>query len=98
MHQEDGDIVQFQLDDEPLDAGVEVMKPLTPHAWRGEKCIRLLTHDGHQLINRRHAVLALECRVMAQRACDEIGLIDHAGANRTGIDFDEADQRPDPAA
>ncbi len=98
VHQEDRDIVELQFDDEPLDAGVEIMKALAADARRRQKRIGLLADDGHNLVDRRDPVLAFIGRVMAQRARDEIGLIDHSGAYRTGIHFDEARPRPDPAA
>ncbi len=45
MHEEDADIVEFELDDQSLDAGVEVVKTLAGHARRGQQRIGLLAHD-----------------------------------------------------
>ena len=81
MHQEDRDVVQLKLYDEPLDAGVEVMESFAADPGRSEKRIRLLAHDGHQLIQRGYAVLALEGGVMAERAGDELRLVDHSRAD-----------------
>ena len=52
MHQEDRDVIELELDDEPLDAGIEVMESLAAHPRRRKKGIRLLADDGHQLIHR----------------------------------------------
>ena len=66
MHQEDRDVVEFQFDDEPLDAGIEIMESLAAHPRRREEGVGLLADDGHHLIHRGDAVLALEGGVMAQ--------------------------------
>ena len=50
MHEEHAHILEFELDDEALDAGIEVMEALAAHVWRGQKRVRLLAHDRHELI------------------------------------------------
>ena len=81
MHQEYRDVIEFQFDDEPLDAGVEIMETLAANPGRRQKCVGLLAHDRHQVIDRRDAILALIGRVVAQGARNEIRLIDHSGAD-----------------
>jgi len=80
MHQENRDVVELQFDDETLDAGVEVMETL-PEPRRRQEGVGLLADDGHQLVDGGDTVLALERRVVAEGAGDEIRLVDHAGAN-----------------
>ncbi len=60
------------------------------HVRRGQEGISLLAHDGHEVVQRTGAVFALEGRVVAQVAGDMLGLIDHAGADRAGVDLDQA--------
>ncbi len=91
MHQEYGDVIEFQFDDQALDARVEIMEALAANARRRQKSVGLLAHDRHQMIDRCDAILALVGRVVAQRAGNEIGLIDHSGADGAGVHFDEAD-------
>ena len=92
VHQEDGAFLQLQLDDQPLDAGLEVVEALALDARRGQERIGLLAHDGHQLIDRGRAVLALVGGVVAERIGDLLGLVDQPGADRAGVDLDQADQ------
>src|SRR5882757_5595234 len=89
MDQENGDIVQFQFDDETLYPGIEIMESFASHARRRQEGVGLFAYDGYQLIDRRDAVFALERRVMTQGTRDEISLVDHAGADRAGVDLDE---------
>ena len=49
VHEEHAHLVQLQLDDQPLDAGIEVMEALAVHARRGQECIGLLAHDGQEV-------------------------------------------------
>jgi hypothetical protein len=51
MHQENGQPIKLQLDDESLDAGIEIVKPLTGDPRRREKRIRLLAQDRQVLID-----------------------------------------------
>ena len=97
VHEEDRHFLQLQLDDEPLDAGLEVVKALAFDARRGEKRIALLAHDRHQLIDGRRAVLALIRRVVTERVGDLLRLVDQARADRAGIDLDQPDEVRDPA-
>src|SRR6266403_1399332 len=89
VDQENGDIVQLQLDDEPLDPGIEIMEAFAPDPRSGQEGIGLFAHDGHQLVYRGHAVFAFERGVMPKGPRDEIGLIHHAGADRTRVHLDE---------
>src|SRR6185437_13471517 len=91
VHQEHADVLELELDDEPLDPGIEVVEALPVHVRRGEKGIALLAHDGHQMIDRARAVLALERRVVPEFSGDRFRLVHHAGADRAGVDLDEAD-------
>ena len=91
MHQEHADLFQFQLDDQPLDARVEVVKALAMHPRCGQEGIGLLAHDGQEVVYRRCAILAFICREVSQAACDEFGLVDHAGPHRAGVHLDQAD-------
>ncbi len=91
VHQEDAHVLQLELDDESLDAGIEVVKALAVHVRCGQEGVALLAHDGHQIVERARAVLALVGRVVAELAGDVLRLVHHAGANRAGIDLDQPD-------
>src|SRR5688572_10977616 len=91
VHEEDAHIVEFELDDEALDAGVEVVEPFALDARCGEEGVALLAHDGHEVVDRGLAVLALVGAVVAQRVGDVFGLVEHAAAHRADIDLDQAD-------
>ncbi len=91
VHQEHADVLELELDDEPLDAGIEVVEALAVHVGRGQEGVALLAYDGHELIDRAGAVLALEGRVVAELAGDLLRLVHHAGADRAGVDLDQAD-------
>src|ERR1700722_17103661 len=58
---------------------------------RGQEGVGLLAHDGHEIVDRAGAVLALEGRVVTEVAGDVLGLVDHPRADGPGIDLDEAD-------
>src|SRR5665213_804737 len=90
VHQEYAHFIQLQLDDQTLDAGIEVMEPLPRHMRRRQKGVGLLADNGHELVQRLGAVLALEDGEMPQLLGDVLGLIDHAGADGTGVDLDQA--------
>src|SRR5450631_1845212 len=90
MHQEDGNVVEFQLDDEPLDPRVEIMEPLAAHTGCREERIRLFANDGYQVVDRGNSVLAFESRVMTQGAGDEVGLVHHSRSDGPGVDLDQA--------
>ena len=91
VHEENADVVELELDDEPLDAGVEVVEALAFDARRGQECIALLAHDGHEIVDRALAVLALVGAVVAERLGDVLGLVQHAAAHRADVDLDEPD-------
>ena len=91
VDQEHRELLELELDDQALDAGVEIVKALAVYARRGEKRIALLAHDRHQLVDGRGAVFALIGRVVTQRARHEFRLVHHTGANRPGIDLEETD-------
>ena len=91
VHQEHADVFELELDDEPLDPGIEVVEALAVHVRRGQERVALLAHDGHEVVDRARAVLALERRVVAELAGDVLRLVDHAGADRARVDLDEAD-------
>ncbi len=90
VHEEDADILQLQLDDQALDAGVKIMEALTVHMRSRQKGVALLAHDGHQVVQRTGAVFALKCGVVAQLPGYVLGLVDHAGADRAGVHLDQA--------
>ena len=91
VHEEDAHVVELELDDQPLDAGVEIVEALALDPRRGQEGIGLLVHDRHERVERARAVLALVGGVMAQRFGDDLGLVDVAGADRPGVDLDQAD-------
>ena len=80
VHEKHAHILKFQLNDEALDPGVEVVETLAAHMWSGQKSIRLLAHDRHELIERTAAILALVGRVVADLRGNVFRLVDHAGA------------------
>ena len=51
-----------------------------------------LAGDRAQVVDGARTVLALVGRVMPERIGDVLGLVDHAAADRAGIDLDQADQ------
>ena len=71
VHEEDAHVIELELDDQPLDAGVEVVEALALDARRGQERIALLAHDGHEVVDRALAVLALvgACSARAHRRC-----------------------------
>ena len=91
VHQEHAHLGELELDDEPLDAGVEVVEALPVHGGGGQEGVALLAHDRHELVERVRAVLGLVGRVVAELAGDVVGLVEHAGADRAGVDLDQAD-------
>ncbi len=70
VHEEDRAILELELDDQPLDAFVEIVKSLAVHARCGEKSVALLAQNRQPLIQRRGAVFALIDGVVAERARD----------------------------
>src|ERR1700683_3157281 len=52
MHQEYGDVIEFQFDDEAFDAGIEIVESLAANPGRCQKGVSLLAHDGHHVIDR----------------------------------------------
>ncbi len=70
VHEEDADVVELEFDDQALDAGVEVVEAFALDARRGQECIALLAHDGHEVVDRALAVLALVGGVVAERVGD----------------------------
>ena len=91
VHQEDAQLVELELDDQPLDAGVEIVEALALDARRGEEGVGLLAHDRHELVDRARAVLALVGGVVAERFGDQLRLVDQPGADRAGVDLDQPD-------
>ena len=59
VHEEDRALLELELDDEALDALVEVVKPLAVNARRGEKRVALLAENRQTVVQRAGAVLAL---------------------------------------
>src|SRR5688572_19624611 len=90
MHQEDRTVLELELDDEAFDALVEVMEALAVHARCSEECVALLAQYRKPLVQRAGAVLALVDRVVTERACDDVGLIDATRSDRARIHLDEA--------
>ncbi len=91
VHEEDADVIELELDDQPLDAGVEVVKAFALDARRRQERVALLAHDGHEVVDRALAVLALVGGVVPEGIGDVLGLVDHAAADRADIDLDEPD-------
>ena len=71
VHQEHAQVVQLELDDQALDAGVEVVEALAFDARRRQERVGLLAHDRHERVDRARAVLALVGRVVAERLGDD---------------------------
>src|SRR6185312_6091017 len=90
VHQENRNLLEFQFNDQALDAGVAIMESLAAHPRCGEEGIALLAHDGDPVVHGRHAVLALEGGVMADGARDKVRLVEHSGTDGAGIDLDQA--------
>src|SRR5580692_462295 len=91
VHQEHAHLRELKLDDEALDAGIEVVEALAVHGGRRQEGVALLAHDGHELVERVGPVLGLVGGIVAELAGDVVGLVQHAGADRAGINLDEAD-------
>src|SRR6266404_3249017 len=91
VHEEHAQVRQLQLDDQPLDSGIEVVEALAMHVRRGQEGVALLAHDGHELVDRAGAVLALEGRIMAELSGDVLRLVEHPGADRAAVHFDQSD-------
>ena len=68
VHQEHAHVRELELDDQPLDAGVEVVEALPVHRRGGQEGVALLAHDRHELVERVRAVLALVGGVVAELA------------------------------
>jgi hypothetical protein len=91
VDEKDSEVVRFQFDDQPLDAGFEIMKPFTGYAGPREKCVRLLAYDRPLLVDRVFAVFALVQRITAKGLGDGLGLVHAPTANRTDIDLYQPD-------
>src|SRR6266404_6714675 len=91
MHEEHAHVRQLQLDDQPLDPGIEVVEALPVHVGSGQEGVALLAHDGHELIDRAGAVLALVGRIMAELSGDVLRLVEHSSADRAGVHLDQPD-------
>src|SRR5262245_47924460 len=91
MDEEDADVIELELDDEPLDARVEIVEALALDARRGQEGVALLAHDRHEVVDRALAVLALVRGVVTQRVRDVVRLVDHARTHGAQVDLDEAD-------
>ena len=70
VHEEDADVVELELDDEALDARVEVVEAFALDARRGQERVALFAHDGHEVVDRALAVLALVGGVVPERIGD----------------------------
>src|SRR5210317_2213295 len=91
MDQKDRQLIQFEFDDQAFDAGIEIMEALTLDPWGREKSVSLLAHDRKTAVEALLTVLALIGGVMPHGVCHGLGLVDAAGADRTGINLYEAD-------
>ena len=91
VHEEHAKVVEFEFDDQSLDAGVEIVEALAFDARRREERVRLLVHDRHERVERVGAVLALVAGKMTERFGDDVRLVDAAAADRAGVDLDQAD-------
>jgi hypothetical protein len=65
-----------------FDAGVEIVESFALDAWRGQEGVALFAHDGHVIIDRALAVLALVGGVVPERISNVLRLVAHATANR----------------
>ena len=81
MDQEDAHVIELELDDQALDAGVEVVETLALDARRRQEGVALLAHDGHEIVDRGLAVLALVGRVVPECLGDVLSLVEHAAAD-----------------
>ena len=91
VDQKNGQAVEFELDDQALDAGVEVVKALSRHARTGEKGVGLLAQYGKILVHGLFAVLALVGGVMPERLGDGLRLINATAAHGADVHLDQAD-------
>src|SRR5690606_34538057 len=89
MHEENRAVLELELDDQPLDAFVEVVEALSVHVRSREESIPLLADDRQPLIQRADPVLALVHRIVTERFADRFGLVDPAAADRARVDLDE---------
>src|SRR5690606_31472739 len=89
MHEKNRAILELELDDQALDAFVEVMEAFSVDVRSREERIPLLADDRQPLIQRADPVLALVHRIVTERFADRFGLVDPAAADRARVDLDE---------
>src|SRR5688572_7804405 len=90
MHEENRTLLELELDDETLDALLEIVNPLTVHARGSEKGVALLPENRQPVIKRTGAIFALVNGVMAKRARNDVGLVHIASSDRARVDLDQA--------
>src|SRR5688572_2770762 len=91
VHEKDRALLELELDDETLDAFVEVVESLAMNSRCRQKRVALIAQNRQPLVQGAGAVLALVDGVVAESASDHLGLVDATCPDRTGVDLDEAD-------
>src|SRR5690606_37756974 len=91
VHQENRKAFEFELDDQPLYAGVEVVKGLAMDIRRGEKRILLLADDRQELVDRPGAIVDFVGCVEPEIGGDFDGLADATTPDRSCVEFNEPD-------
>ncbi|CAA2962656.1 Hypothetical predicted protein, partial [Olea europaea subsp. europaea] len=91
VHQEHTHVIELELNDQALDAGIEVVEAFAVHMRSGQECVGLLAHNGYEVVDGPRTVLALKRGIVADLAGNVLGLVHHAGTDGTGVDLDEAD-------
>src|SRR5690606_22878035 len=82
VHEEDREILQLQLDDEALDARIEIVERLAAYRGRRQEGVALLADDGQELVDRALAVLDLVGRREPEVRGDLLRLVHAAAADR----------------
>lgn len=93
MDKKDRQVLEFELDDEPLHAAREEMKPLAMHGSPGDESVALLVEYRNETVHRIVVVLALmHVGVMSKRRGNGFGLVATLpGTKRSEIDFHETE-------
>jgi len=89
MHQEQAQPGHLQLDDEPLDTQIKVMKALDGIGLAGEEGVALLAHDRQILVDGAPRVLAVIRGYQAGGIRNDLSLIVRGGPYRTHVHLDQ---------